>query len=84
MSVRLWIERGCICCQACTAVAPDLFDFVDGQAVMVAAVRIDGEAGRNEDEQSPLLAEVATAQAAAIREAVVSCPVEIIHLDEDC
>lgn len=77
---RVWIDEGCICCQACVHTAPEVFSFPDDAAVMLGEVRCDGQTSSNRTERSPLNA-VGLEYEDVIREAAAGCPVEIIHLD---
>lgn len=80
--ITLWIADGCILCQHCTGVAPDVFSIPDDTAVVLSEVRCDGLTSRNAAERSPLNA-VGLEYESAIREAAAGCPIEIIHLDGD-
>jgi ferredoxin len=77
---RVWIDEGCICCQACVGTVPDVFAFPDDTAVVLGEARCDGTTSRNTDERSPLNA-VGLEYEDLIREAGAGCPVGIIHLD---
>ena len=77
---RVWIDQGCICCQACVGYAPEVFAFPDDTAVVLGEARCDGVTSRNADERSRLNA-VGLEYEDLIREAAAGCPVEIIHLD---
>lgn len=77
---RIWIDQGCICCQACVATLPEVFAFPEDTAVVLGDVRCDGVTSRNLDERSPLNA-VGLEYADLIREAAAGCPIGIIHLD---
>jgi ferredoxin len=75
----VWVEDGCICCQACVNVLPEVFCFPDDRAEIVGAVRQDGITSGNEVERSAL---VIRDQDEAIREAADSCPISIIFFSE--
>jgi ferredoxin len=77
---RVWIDQGCICCQACVGYAPDVFAFQDDNAVVLGEVRCDGVTSHNARERSRLNA-VGLEHEDLIREAAAGCPIEIIHLD---
>jgi ferredoxin len=77
---RVWIDEGCIYCQHCTSVAPDVFSIPDDTAVVIGDVRCDGLTSRNANERSPLNA-VGLEYEDAIHEAAEGCPMEIIHFD---
>ncbi len=73
----VWVEEGCICCQACVAVLPAVFTFGQAQAEIVGAMRRDGITSSNEDELCALN-EAGIACSDEIIEAAQACPVEII------
>jgi ferredoxin len=75
---HLWVDEGCICCQACVHTLPEVFAFPDDTAVVLGDVRCDGATSRNSDERSPLNA-VGLEYEAEIHEAVAGCPVDVIH-----
>ncbi len=77
---RVSIDHGCICCLACISIAPDVFAFPDGHAVVLGEVRVDCHTSRNADERSPLNA-VGLEYEDLIAEAAAACPVEIIHFE---
>lgn len=77
---RVWIDDGCICCQACVQAAPEVFAFPDDTAVVIGEVRCDGQTSSNRTERSRLNA-VGLESEGLIREAAEGCPVEIIHLE---
>jgi ferredoxin len=75
----VWIAEGCIACSACVDVAPEVFALDAGDGCLVAgAARLDGRNTSNAAERSPLRAEVAEANAAAIADAIAGCPTECI------
>lgn len=75
----VWIAEGCIACSACVDVAPEVFALDAGDGCLVAGVaRLDGRNTSNAAERSPLRADVAEANAAAISEAIAGCPTECI------
>jgi ferredoxin len=73
----VYIEPGCICCQACVTTMPDVFLFPDDQAVISGLVRVDGITSPNADERAAL---VPNLDWDAIREAAAGCPVDIIKI----
>lgn len=78
---RIWIDEGCICCQACTSILPEVFMFVDAQAMVVGAVREDGVTDRNDPGRSPFTLVARAAYGDRFEEAVAGCPIEIIHAE---
>jgi ferredoxin len=73
----VYIEPGCICCQGCVTIEPDVFLFPDDQAVINGRVRIDGITSPNADEKAALVPDL---DWDAIREAAAGCPVDIIKI----
>ncbi|MCO6438423.1 MAG: ferredoxin [Phycisphaerae bacterium] len=65
--IRVWIETGCIVCDACASVAPDVFD-----------VREDGCVIRAEAHSEAFLAP----RSQAISDAAIECPVEVISIEQ--
>ena len=64
--LRVWIEPGCIVCNACEGTCPDVFH-----------VEPDGSTVRPDAMNSELL----KSRADAIREAAAGCPVEVIKFE---
>lgn len=78
----VWIEEGCIQCNACDAECPEVFLVTDTTCVIKGDVRQDGLESENRDERSPLKAEAQTTMASGIKAAAAGCPMEIIHFEE--
>ena len=76
---RIWIDDGCIFCQACVGSLPEVFTFVDDQAVVLGSVRSDGITDRNDPARVPLTAAALAAYGDFLADAVAGCPIEIIH-----
>jgi len=76
---RIWIDEGCICCHACVDILPEVFTFVDGQAMVTSATREDGVTDRNDAWRSPFTRAALAAYGDRLEEAVAGCPIEIIH-----
>jgi ferredoxin len=79
---KVWIEEGCIVCNACDAECPDVFVVNDNSCVIKADVREDGVESENRDEQSPLKGEFQTSMEAGIEAAASGCPVEVIKFEK--
>jgi ferredoxin len=65
---RVWIEEGCISCNLCEDLCPEVFEVPLGEFCVVkekAAALLKGDAALD----------------AKIQEAADSCPVEVIHID---
>jgi ferredoxin len=79
---KVWIEEGCIVCNACEAECPDVFLVTDNTCVIKAGVRADGLETENREEMSELQAEYQTSLETAIEAAAAGCPVEVIKYDK--
>jgi ferredoxin len=79
---KVWIEEGCIVCNACEAECPDVFHVTDTSCNINGSVRKDGVDNENRDEMSELNDDVQSAQEAAIEAAAASCPVEVIKFEK--
>jgi ferredoxin len=78
----VWIDEGCIMCNACDAECPDVFMVTDTTCLIRAEVREDGNESENRDERSPLKAELQTSLEAGIEAATSGCPVEVIKYEK--
>jgi ferredoxin len=78
----VWIEEGCIMCNACDAECPDVFLVTDTTCMIKADVREDGQESENRDEKSLLKAEYRDSLADGIKAAASGCPVEVIKYEE--
>jgi ferredoxin len=79
---RVWIEEGCIMCNACDAECPDVFLVTDNTCVIRSEVREDGQETENRDEKTPLKVELQTSLEAGIEAAAAGCPVEVIQFEK--
>ena len=79
---KVWIEEGCIVCNACEAECPDVFLVTDTTCVIKPDVREDGLETENREEMSALKEELQTSLEAAIEAAAAGCPVEVIKYDK--
>lgn len=80
MAIRtVWIEEGCIQCNACEIECPDVFKVTDNGCVILATVRQDGVESDNRHERSPLKAELQASLEAPLESAASGCPVEVIE-----
>jgi ferredoxin len=79
---KVWIEEGCIVCNACEAECPDVFLVTDTTCVIKADVRVDGLETENRDEQALLKDDLQSSLEAAIEAAAAGCPVEVIKYDK--
>jgi ferredoxin len=79
---KVWIEEGCIVCNACDAECPDVFLVTDTTCVIKAEVREDGQETENRDEMSALKGEFQASLEAGIEAAAAGCPVEVIKFEK--
>jgi ferredoxin len=79
---KVWIEEGCIVCNACEAECPDVFLVTDTTCVIKSDVRADGLETENREEMSELKEAFQTSLEAAIEAAAAGCPVEVIKFDK--
>jgi len=79
---KVWIEEGCIVCNACEAEFPDVFLVTDTTCVIKAEVRVDGLETENREEMAALKDEYHASLEAAIEAAAAGCPVEVIKYDK--
>lgn len=75
--VKVWIDDGCITCDACENTFPEVFHVTDDSCFIRAEVRVDGGYDENRDSKSAVTSEFA-AQLEIIEEAADECPVDVI------
>ena len=80
---KVWIEEGCIVCNACETASPEVFLVTEDTCVIRAEVREDGQESENLEEQSGLKDEIGEELEDAIEEAAEGCPVEVIKFTTD-
>ena len=51
---KVWIEEGCIVCNACETASPEVFLVTEDSCVIRAEVREDGQESENLEEKSSL------------------------------
>lgn len=78
---RVWIEEGCIVCNACETTCPEVFNVTDDTCTIRAEVRVDATESENRDERAELTPEVGEELADLIEEAAEGCPVEVIKFE---
>ena len=74
----VWIEEGCITCDACEEAAPDVFHVQDDSCFIKAEVRLDGGFNTNEDSKSGLSGSIGSDLFDDIVDAAEGCPVDVI------
>lgn len=77
---KVWIEDGCIVCNACEAECPDVFHVLADTCVIRGESRQDGAEDTNHA-KAPLKVEVGTNLEAAIKAAAAGCPVTVIKYE---
>lgn len=78
----VYIEEGCITCDACEEAAPDVFEVTDDTCYIKPDARLDGGYDRN-TEKSGLKPDVISTLADDIMDAADGCPVDVIILVEE-
>ncbi len=78
--LKVWIEEGCITCDACEETCPEVFSVTDESCFIKAEVREDGAFNENCDSKSYLKTEVGASLAPDIIDAAEGCPVEVIKI----
>lgn len=79
MAVKtVWIEEGCILCNACDSECPEVFLVANGSCSIKGAVREDNVEDGNREARSPLKPELQASLTAGIEAAASACPVEVI------
>ena len=79
---RVWIEEGCIVCNACETTCPEVFNVTEDSCHIRAEVRADGQVNTNLSEKSLLAGTIGTDLADQIEEAAEGCPVEVIKFEK--
>ncbi|MBL0211812.1 MAG: NADH-quinone oxidoreductase subunit C [Holophagaceae bacterium] len=79
---KVWIEEGCIVCNACEAECPDVFQVTEDSCHIKGDARLDGKQSENRDEKSGLKGDLGTNLEASIVAAAAACPVEVIKFDQ--
>ena len=83
MAVKcVWIQPGCIRCNACAFTEPLVFSVPNSEcAVILGNVRDDGVTSPNRDERIPLRSDLGERLHDKIAEAADGCPVGIIKYE---
>ena len=79
---KVWIEEGCIVCNACEAECPDVFHVTDTSCNIVGSSRKDGVDNENLEEKSELNDDIQESLADSIIAAAAGCPVEVIKYEQ--
>lgn len=78
---RVWIEEGCIVCNACETTCPEVFNVTEDSCHIRSDVREDGQQDTNLSARSPLKGSFGEDLAEQITEAAEGCPVEVIKFE---
>ncbi len=78
---KVWIEEGCIVCNACEADSPEVFHVTETTCMIKAAVRLDGKETENRAEKNGLKPEDGERLMASIITAAKGCPVDVIKYE---
>ncbi len=78
----VWIEEGCIMCNACESTCPDVFLVGDSSSTIQDTAREDHKTSENRNERSPLKHAFQTSLEADIEAAANGCPVEVIKFEK--
>jgi len=79
---RVWIEEGCIVCNACETTCPEVFNVTEDSCHIRSEVRVDGLQTTNLPEKSELKDATGSDLADQIEEAAEGCPVEVIKFEK--
>ena len=79
---KVWIEEGCIVCNACEAECPEVFHVTEDSCHIRAEARVDGKASENRAEKAALKSELQTSLEMKILAAAASCPTGVILTEQ--
>jgi NADH-quinone oxidoreductase subunit C len=79
---KVWIEDGCIVCNACEAECPEVFHVTEDSCHIRAEARVDGKDSENRAEKSPLKSELQASLEMKILAAAASCPTGVILTEQ--
>ena len=79
---KVWIEEGCIVCNACEAECPDVFLVTADSCHIKAAARVDGAENENREAKAALKPDLQVSLEAAIVAAAAGCPVSVIVYEQ--
>ncbi len=79
---KVWIEDGCIVCNACEAECPDVFHVTEESCLIKGDARKDGRENENRDDKAELKADLQSGLEVSIVAAAAACPVEVIKYEQ--
>jgi NADH-quinone oxidoreductase subunit C len=79
---KVWIEEGCIVCNACEAECGDVFHVTADSCHIKADSRVDGGESENRAEMSELKPDLRVSLEDSIVAAAAGCPVNVIKYDQ--
>lgn len=79
---KVWIEDGCIVCNACETACPEVFHVTEDTCHIRGEVREDGSEDTNLDAKGALKADTGASLEDQIIEAAEGCPVEVIKFEK--
>jgi ferredoxin len=79
---RVWIEEGCIVCNACETACSEVFLVTEDTCHIRGEARTDSATSTNLLEKSELRLELQGSLADSIEEAAEGCPVEVIKFEK--
>jgi ferredoxin len=79
---KVWIEDGCIVCNACETACPEVFHVTEDTCFIRGEVREDGAEDTNLDAKGGLKPDTGGSLEDQIIEAAEGCPVEVIKFEK--
>jgi len=79
---KIWIEDGCIVCNACETTCPEVFNVTEDSCLIRAEVRQDGTVDTNLEKKSALTGTLGADLEDQLIEAAEGCPVEVIKFEK--
>ncbi len=79
---KIWIEEGCIVCNACETTCPEVFNVTEDSCLIRAEVREDHLVDTNLEKKSALAGSLGTDLEDQLIEAAEGCPVEVIKFEK--
>ena len=79
---KVWIEDGCIVCNACETACPEVFHVTEDTCHIRAEVRADATEDTNHENKTGLTSSTGSELEDQIIEAAEGCPVEVIKFEK--